>query len=100
MIADCRMPRATYHFGPFSIDSEARVLFRDGERVPLPPKAADLLLALVEHEGQIVTKDELLKQVWPDTFVEEGNLARHISFLRKILGETADGASYVETVSS
>ena len=91
------MSRATYHFGPFSIDSEARVLFRNGERVPLPPKAADLLLALVEREGQIVTKDELLKQVWPDTFVEEGNLARHISLLRKILGETADGASYVET---
>ena len=97
MIADCCMSRATYHFGPFSIDSEARVLFRDGERVPLPPKAADLLIALVEREGQIVTKDELLKQVWPDTFVEEGNLARHISLLRKILGETAGGASYVET---
>jgi TolB-like protein/DNA-binding winged helix-turn-helix (wHTH) protein/Tfp pilus assembly protein PilF len=92
------MPKTTYTFGPFSIDSDSRLLFRDAERVPLPPKAADVLVALVEREGQLVTKDELLKDVWPDTFVEEGNLARHIFLLRKTLGETADGASYVETV--
>jgi TolB-like protein/DNA-binding winged helix-turn-helix (wHTH) protein/Flp pilus assembly protein TadD len=92
------MPRATYSFGPFSIDSDSRILFRNGERVPVPPKAADVLVALLEREGQLVTKDELLKEVWPDTFVEEGNLARHIFLLRKTLGETPEGASYVETV--
>jgi TolB-like protein/DNA-binding winged helix-turn-helix (wHTH) protein/Tfp pilus assembly protein PilF len=89
---------ATYTFGPFLIDSGARLLFREAERVSLPPKAADVLIALLEREGQLVTKDELLKEVWPDTFVEEGNLARHIFLLRKTLGETPDGASYVETV--
>lgn len=89
---------ATYTFGPFSIDSSARLLFREAERIPLPPKSADVLVALLEGEGQLVTKDDLLKQVWPDTFVEEGNLARHIFLLRKTLGETPDGESYVETV--
>ncbi len=88
----------TYTFGPFSIDPDSRLLFRNGERVPLPPKAADFLVLLLEREGQLVTKDELLKEVWPDTFVQEGNLARHIFLLRKTLGETPDGASYVETV--
>ena len=63
-----------------------------------PTKAADVLIALLVRDGQLVTKDELLKEVWPDTFVEEGNLARHIFLLRKTLGETPDGASYVETV--
>ncbi len=92
------MRKMTYTFGPFSIDSDSRLLFRNAERMPLPPKAADVLLALVEREGQLVTKDELLKEVWPDTFVEEGNLARHVFLLRKMLGETPQGASYVETV--
>ena len=92
------MASRVYRFGPFSIDSDARLLFRNGERVPLPPKAADLLVALVEREGQLVSKDELLKVVWPDTFVEEGNLARHVFLLRKLLGESAGGSSYVETV--
>src|SRR3954466_13271454 len=88
----------TYTFGPYSIDSDSRLLFRDAERVSLSPKAADVLLALVEREGQLLTKDELLKEVWRDTFVEEGNLARHIFLLRKTLGETSESVSYVETV--
>jgi TolB-like protein/DNA-binding winged helix-turn-helix (wHTH) protein/tetratricopeptide (TPR) repeat protein len=91
------MAGLTYRFGPFCIDSESRLLFRNGERVPLPPKAADVLLALVERDGQLLAKDDLLKQVWPDTFVEEGNLARNIFLLRKILGESPEGP-YVETV--
>lgn len=92
------MPGRMYSFGGFSFDLDARILYRNGERVPVPPKAADLLVALVEREGQLVTKDDLLKHVWPDTFVEEGNLARHISLLRKVLDENGDGASYLETV--
>ena len=80
------------------IDSDHRLLFRDGERVLLPPKAADVLIALVEREGELIGKSELLEQVWPDTFVEEGSLARHIFLLRKTLGETEAGVSYVETV--
>jgi DNA-binding winged helix-turn-helix (wHTH) protein len=85
-MSTCSHVIATYTFGPFSINSSARLLFREAERVPLPPKAADVLIALLEREGQLVTKDELLKEVWPDTFVEEGNLARHIFLLRKTLG--------------
>ena len=92
------MQNARYTFGPFVIDSDHRLLFRDGERVSLPPKAADVLIALVEREGELVGKSELLEQVWPDTFVEEGSLARHIFLLRKTLGETKAGVSYVETV--
>ena len=92
------MPKLAYNFGPFSIDAHSRLLFRNGERVPLPPKAADLLILLVEHRGELITKDELLKQVWPDTFVEEGSLSKHIFLLRKSLGENTDGAPYIETV--
>jgi DNA-binding winged helix-turn-helix (wHTH) protein/TolB-like protein len=92
------MVKVTYKFGPFSIDPASRLLLRDTDRVALPPKAVDVLLALVKREGQLVAKDELLNEVWPDTFVEEGNLARHIFLLRKTLGENKEGASYVETV--
>jgi TolB-like protein/DNA-binding winged helix-turn-helix (wHTH) protein/Tfp pilus assembly protein PilF len=92
------MRKTTYTIGEFSIDSDSRLLFRNEDRVPLPPKAADILIALLRRPRQLVTKDELLKEVWPDTFVEEGNLARHVFLLRKTLGEAPDGSSYVETV--
>jgi len=85
-------------FGSFSIDADSRLLFQNGERLSLPPKAADVLIALLEREGQLVTKDELLKQVWPDTFVEEGNLARQIFMLRQMLGDSHPNATYIETV--
>ena len=91
------MPKTTYTFGPFSIDADSRLLFRNAERVPLPPKAADILVALVEREGQLVTKDELLKEVWPDTFVEEANLAVNMTRLRQVLSDDT-GQTYVETV--
>src|SRR5437879_12215777 len=92
------MAKPVYKFGPFSVTPQARVLFRGGERVSLPPKAADLLVVLLEHDGDLVTKEELLKQVWPDTFVEEGNLSKHIFLLRKTLGESEDGTPYIDTV--
>jgi DNA-binding winged helix-turn-helix (wHTH) protein/Flp pilus assembly protein TadD len=86
-------------FGPFRLDAAKRVLWRDGRIVPLPPKALDLLAALVEQRGDVVTKDELLKRVWPDTFVEEANLSVNVSALRKALGEGPEGQPYIETVS-
>jgi DNA-binding winged helix-turn-helix (wHTH) protein len=85
-------------FGPFSIDERERILRRDGQAVPLTPKAVDVLLALVERPGRLVTKDELVQRVWPDTFVEEANLAYNIFTLRKVLGDTADNPEYVETI--
>ena len=87
-----------YAFGPFRLDSEKRVLVRDDMPVPLAPKAIEVLLVLVEHAGHLVDKDELINRVWPDAFVEEGNLNKNIFFLRKALGEWESGREYVETV--
>ncbi|HEU4389718.1 MAG TPA: winged helix-turn-helix domain-containing protein [Blastocatellia bacterium] len=72
---------------------------RDGEVVPLAPKTIDLLVVLVENGGHVVSKDRLMKSVWPDTFVEEANLSGHISTLRKALGDELNGAKYIETIS-
>jgi DNA-binding winged helix-turn-helix (wHTH) protein/tetratricopeptide (TPR) repeat protein len=76
-----------YRFDGFELDPSRRVLTREEEPVPLTPKAFDVLSFLVLNPGRVVTKDELLKAVWPDSFVEEGNLAQYISALRKALGE-------------
>src|SRR5688572_7256078 len=85
-------------FGPFSLDRVERVLRRQGQPVPLRPKDFDMLLVLVENNGRIVEKEELLKQVWPDTFVEEANLSHHIFTLRKALGDGDEEARYIETI--
>ena len=87
-----------YEFDCYHLDLEQRVLLRDGELIPLAPKALDLLLALIETEGRVASKEELLKRVWPDTFVEEGSLTQNISILRKTLGEGV-GPQYIQTVS-
>src|SRR6185369_3694071 len=71
---------------------------REGEVVPLTPKVFDILLALVENSGQVVSKEDLMKRVWPSTFVEEGNLTQNISLLRKALGESTGGVQFIETV--
>jgi len=76
-------PRRYFAFGSFRLDPVNRVLFRDGEILPLSPKAIDTLLVLIEHRGAVVSKEDLLKAVWPDTFVEEGSLTHNISLLRK-----------------
>src|SRR5687767_15761798 len=89
-------PRA-YEFGPFRLDTTDRLLLRDGKPVPLTPKAYEMLLTLVERSGHIVGKDELLKEVWPDQFVEEGNLSQHVFTLRRALGENRGGPRYIET---
>ncbi|HEX6715765.1 MAG TPA: winged helix-turn-helix domain-containing protein [Pyrinomonadaceae bacterium] len=88
----------SYEFGRFRLKTAERVLFREGELVPLTPKVFDILLTLVEHAGQVVAKDDLMKRVWPNTFVEEGNLTQNISLLRKALGETPGGVQFIETV--
>ncbi|HEX6623006.1 MAG TPA: winged helix-turn-helix domain-containing protein, partial [Pyrinomonadaceae bacterium] len=92
--------RAIYEFGPFRLDATERVLARGGETVRLTPKEFETLLALVRNSGHLMTKGELLKEVWPDTFVEEATLAQNIFTLRKALGRGApEGAGqYIETV--
>jgi DNA-binding winged helix-turn-helix (wHTH) protein/TolB-like protein/Tfp pilus assembly protein PilF len=88
-----------YEFGRFRIDTAQRLLRRDQEIVALTPKVFDMLLTLVESSGEVVSKDSLMKKVWPDTFVEEGNLTQNISLLRKALGEGQNGHQYIETVA-
>jgi len=87
-----------YAFGAFVLDGGQRLLLRDGKPVPLAPKAVDTLLCLVSQAGQLVEKDKLMSQVWPDTFVEEGNLTRNIFVLRQALGNGEGGREYIETV--
>ena len=90
--------RTSYEFGPFRFDAMERVLYRGAEVVPLTPKVADTLLILLSRRGSVVEKAELLRLVWPDTFVEEGGLARNISMLRKILEDEAEGCRYIVSV--
>jgi DNA-binding winged helix-turn-helix (wHTH) protein/Flp pilus assembly protein TadD len=87
-----------YEFGDFRIDTAKHLLLRSGRPIPLTPKAFDTLLALVENSGQVISKDELMKQVWPDTYVEEGGLTRNISVLRKALNEGPSDHAYIETI--
>src|SRR4030095_3134737 len=87
-----------YEFGRFRLKSDERVLLRGDELVPLTPKAFDILLTLLENDGRIVHKDDLMRKVWPNTFVEEGNLTQNVSLLRKALGESANGPQFIETV--
>ena len=85
-------------FGPYRLDGRSRRLLRNGQELKLPPKAFDLLLALLESRGRAVPKQELMEKVWPDTFVEEANLAVNVSLLRGLLGERSDGGQYIETL--
>src|SRR5215475_9160521 len=87
-----------YEFGPFRVDTVKYVLTRDGEVAPLNLKAFEILLALIERRGQVLEKNELLARVWPDTVVEENNLARNISALRKALDEQPNEHQYILTV--
>jgi len=87
-----------YEFGPFSLDPTERVIFRDGTPVPLTPKVFDTLVCLVRNRGRLLTKDELLKEIWPNTFVEEVNLAVNISALRKVFGEGPHDCRYIATI--
>src|SRR5881628_3314942 len=86
--------RHIFEFGPFRIDTVNRQLMRDGEVVPLKAKAVDTLLLLIGSRGDVVEKDDLMKSLWPDSFVEEANLTQNIYTLRKALGN----ADYIKTV--
>jgi DNA-binding winged helix-turn-helix (wHTH) protein/tetratricopeptide (TPR) repeat protein len=90
--------RQLYEFGPFRIDPDQRQLLRQNQPVALQPKAFDILLVLVENSEKVVSKDDLMKSVWPDTFVEESNLAQHIFVLRKTLGDAVEEKRYIVTV--
>jgi DNA-binding winged helix-turn-helix (wHTH) protein len=87
-----------YEFGPFRVDPARETLLKAGVAVPLTPKTFQILLVLVRHGQELVTKDDLMKTVWPDTFVGEANLSRNIFMLRKALGETAQDHRYIVTV--
>src|SRR5690348_4449395 len=90
--------REVYEFGPFHADADRGILVRDGEVVPLTPKTFQILLVLLRRGQEVVTKDELMQAVWPDTFVEEANLSRNIFMLRKALGESPQDHRYIVTV--
>jgi DNA-binding winged helix-turn-helix (wHTH) protein/Tfp pilus assembly protein PilF len=87
-----------YEFDQFRLDLVEKALWRDGVAVPLTPKAFDTLAILVERSGRLVEKDELMRQLWPDSFVEENSLSQNIYLVRKALGEESQGARYIETV--
>jgi TolB-like protein/DNA-binding winged helix-turn-helix (wHTH) protein/Flp pilus assembly protein TadD len=93
-----RQARHIYEFGPFRLIAEERQLLRDNQLVPLTPKSFDLLVVLVENSGHLLEKGELMKRIWPDSFVEEANLSVKMSELRRALGEGPNEHQYVETV--
>src|SRR5947199_10560895 len=90
--------RVLYEIDAFRVDPMRRVLLRDGEPVPITPKAFSILLALLERPGEVVEKTELIERVWPGVFVTEANLTQNVFSLRKCLGEKANDNRYIVTV--
>src|SRR5689334_12406532 len=90
--------RRSFRFESFQIDSDNPVLLRNGKVVKLPPKAVEILLVLLENAGKPMDREVLLRTAWPETFVEDTNLAHHISVLRKALGNDEAGGAYIETI--
>jgi DNA-binding winged helix-turn-helix (wHTH) protein len=88
----------TYEFGEYSLEAESLSLFREKKIVQLPPKTIEVLLALVESGGRVVTREEITERVWAETFVEEANLTNHVSTLRKTLGENDGERKFIETI--
>ena len=91
-------PGHQYEFGAYRLDEQGRMLFREGERVVLPPKVVELLVTLVQAAGRVLTREQLLQQLWPNSVVEEGSLTSHISVLRKALAEGTNGQEFIETL--
>ncbi|HYL63427.1 MAG TPA: winged helix-turn-helix domain-containing protein [Candidatus Methylomirabilis sp.] len=91
-------PKVLYEFGPFRIDPDKQVLLRENQPVAITHKAFETLLILVRNSREVVSKDELMKAVWPDAFVEEANLSQNISALRKVLGDTPEDRRYIVTL--
>jgi DNA-binding winged helix-turn-helix (wHTH) protein/tetratricopeptide (TPR) repeat protein len=92
------MQKELYEFGPFKVDPADRTALRDGTPLAMTPKVFDTLVYLVRNRGRLLSKDELLKGIWPDAFVEEVNLAVNISTLRKLFGEGPQDGHYIVTV--
>ncbi|MBV9927877.1 MAG: winged helix-turn-helix domain-containing protein [Acidobacteria bacterium] len=90
--------KEVYEFEDFRVDVRRRLVTRGGRGVPLTPKAFETLLALLRSGGSLLTKDALISEVWPDTFVEEGNLAQNIFLLRRALGEAKGEHRFIVTV--
>jgi Tol biopolymer transport system component/DNA-binding winged helix-turn-helix (wHTH) protein len=90
--------KPVYEFDSFRLDPAEQLLLADGKIIPLPPKAFELLLVMVEHAGHLMEKDDLLAAAWPGTFVQETNLTSNISHIRKALGESGNGLQFIETV--
>lgn len=88
----------SYQFGHYQLDTAQRVLRRDGKIVPLPLKSLEVLLALVERHGRVVSKEEIMEQVWRDCFVDEANLARHIYTLRRTLSQGNGTSHFIQTL--
>jgi DNA-binding winged helix-turn-helix (wHTH) protein/tetratricopeptide (TPR) repeat protein len=95
---EANMAARYYRFGDFNVDAAKRLLTRGGSRIYLTPKVFDVLLLLVQRHGEIVSKDQLIREIWHDSIVEETSLTRNISVLRKLLGETPDEHKYILTV--
>ena len=91
-------PPKIYEFGPFRLDLTDHLLLKKGKPVALTPKAFEVLIHLLKRQGRLVQKDELMHEVWADSFVEEANLARTVWMLRKALDPDHDGQSYIETI--
>ena len=92
------VPRHYYEFGPYRVDVLNQRLLRAGEPVAITPKALDLLLLLLRHRERVVSKTELMRELWADIAVEEANLTQQVFTLRKVLGEGPTGRAYIETV--
>lgn len=93
-----RGSKVLYEFGPFRMDPEKQVLLRDNQPVSVTPKAFETLLVLVRHSREVVTKDDLMRELWPDSFVEEANLSQNIFMLRKALGDSPEARRYIVTL--
>jgi TolB-like protein/Flp pilus assembly protein TadD len=91
--------RHFYEFGPFRLDLERRMLSHEGDAVALPPKVFETLVLLIENKGRVVRKEDMMKILWPDRYVDESNLSQNIFILRKILSEDPDNFQYIETIS-
>src|SRR5438270_265169 len=90
--------RVLYEFAGFRLDPGQHLLVHDGKAINLTPKAFELLLVLIQSNGHLLSKEELMNRIWPNSFVEEANLTVNISALRKTLGDRPDGQAYIETV--
>ena len=87
-----------YKFGAFQLDTSRRILLREGQSIALTPKGFELLLLLLQNRDRVLSKEELMSRLWPDTFVDEANLSQNLFLLRKALGESAQDQHYIVTV--